>query len=340
MPYSTQPRRAGRFSPSRSRKGVQRLLVGAFFACTASLAIASTYPERPIRMMIPFPPGGPNDVLGRLLATEMGNDLGKPVVIENKGGAGGTIGADMVAKSAPDGYTLILGGTASFGIAPSLYSKLPYDAEKDFDAVGMVGTSPSLLVVGARQPYRSVQELIAHAKASPGKVNFASAGVGTPTHLAAELFKSMAGVDIVHVPYRGGGPALNDLLAGQVEMYFSGIVAAVPLVKQGALRALAITSETRSEQMPDVPTMAESGLPGYAIENWFAIFAPAGTPKDVIDRLNKSLTKVVQMPAVKRKMLELNVDPRTSTPEELATYRAKEIKKWAALVKQAGITPE
>ncbi|MBN9474830.1 MAG: tripartite tricarboxylate transporter substrate binding protein [Burkholderiales bacterium] len=330
------------FLPSRHRlrQRACRLLAASIMGCACAAAVAASYPDRPIRMMIPFPPGGPNDVLGRLLATEVGKDLGQPIVIENKGGAGGTIGADMVAKAAPDGYTLLLGGTASLGIAPSLYSRLPYDAVADFAPVGMVATSPSLLVVGARQPFRNVGELIARAKAAPGKLNFASAGVGTPTHLAAELFKTMAAVDIVHVPYKGGGPALNDLLAGQVEMYFSGIVAAVPLVNQGSLRALAITSDQRSELMPDVPTMSEAGLPGYEIQNWFAIFAPAGTPQPVVDRLNKSLARFLALPAVRSKMRELNVDPRSSTPQELAAYQGKELRKWSALVKQAGITPE
>lgn len=303
-------------------------------------AVAASYPERPIRMMIPFPPGGPNDVLGRLLATEMGKDLGQPVVIENKGGAGGTIGADMVAKAEADGYTLLFAGTAPLSIAPSLYSRLPYDAAKDFAMVGMIGVSPSLLVVGAKQPLRSVQDIVTAARAAPGKLNFASAGVGTPTHLAAELFKSMAKVDIVHVPYKGGGPALNDLLAGQVEMYFGGIASVVPLVQQGTLRAIAVTGEERSPQMPDIPTISESGLPGYEIQNWYAIAAPAGTPQPVVERLNKTLAKVVALPMVQEKMHAVGVDPLTNTPEELAAYQQKELKKWAELVKQAGIKPE
>ncbi len=307
---------------------------------TPGLSLAATFPDKPLRMVIPFPPGGPNDMLGRLLAQEMGKEMGQPIVIENKGGAGGTIGTDQVAKAAPDGYTILLSGTASLSIAPSLYKNMPYDPVKDIAPIGLVGTAPSLLIVNPKLPIQTVGELISYAKANPGKLNFASAGVGTPPHLAGELFKTMAGVDIVHVPYKGGGPALVDLVAGQVQLYFSGISSALPQVKQKTVRPIAVTGLKHTAQMPNMPTIAESGLPGYEVENWYAIVAPAGTPAAVINRLNASLLKILDQPNVQKQMAELGIDPQGSSPADLATYQKAELAKWAKVAKGAGINPE
>jgi tripartite-type tricarboxylate transporter receptor subunit TctC len=332
--------------PFVTRTGVRRRLLAVplaailAWAATPGPSLAAGFPDKPVRMIVPFPPGGPNDMLSRLLADAMGKELGQVVVIENKGGAGGTIGTDYVAKSTADGYTILLGGTASMSIAPSLYKNLHYDPVKDLAPVGLVGTAPSLLIVNSKLPIHSIGELIAYAKANPGKLNFASAGIGTPPHLAGELFKSMAGVNIVHVPYKGGGPAMVDLVAGQVQLYFCGISSALPQVNQKVVRPLAVTSEKRTAQMPDMPTIAESGLPGYTVENWYAIAAPAGTPAAAIDRLNASLVKVLSLPNVKKEMALLGIDPKGSTPAELAAYQKTELAKWATVVKGAGIQPE
>ena len=301
---------------------------------------AQSYPNRPIRMVVPFPPGGPNDVIGRLLAQKISEPLGQQVVLDNRGGAGGIIGTDIVAKAAPDGYTILFSGTASLSINPSLYLKLPYDPLKDFSHITLVGTAPSILVMHPAVPVKTIKDLIDLAKAKPGKLNFASAGIGTPPHLAGEMFNSMTGVQMVHVPYKGGGPALTDLIAGQVEMYFAGISTALPLIKDGKLRAIAVTSARRTAIMPEMPTIAESGLPGFEIGNWYAIVAPAGTPRPIVMRLNSELNKALAMADVKKRFLDLAADPIGSTPEELAAYNKSEIEKWAKLIKLAGIKPE
>jgi tripartite-type tricarboxylate transporter receptor subunit TctC len=310
------------------------------WAATTVPSLAADYPSKPIRMVIPFPPGGPNDMLGRLLADEMGKNLGQAIVVENRGGAGGTIGTDVVAKAAPDGYTILLSGTASLSIAPSLYKHMNYDPIKDLSPIGLVGTAPSVLLINPKLPINNVAELIAYAKANPGKLNFASAGIGTPPHLAGELFKSMAGADMVHVPYKGGGPAMVDLMAGQVQMYFCGISSALPQIKQKTVKPLAVTSQKPTEQMPDMPTIASSGLPGYAVENWYAIVAPPRTPAPIIERLNTALNKILGEANVKKQMALLGIDPQGSTPAELATYQKTEMDKWAKVTKDAGILPE
>jgi tripartite-type tricarboxylate transporter receptor subunit TctC len=298
------------------------------------------YPAKTIRLIVPFPPGGPNDILGRVIGAELSKQVGQQVVIDNRGGAGGTIGTDLAAKAAPDGYTLLLGGTASMAINPSLMAKLPYDAVNDFAPITLLATAPSLLVVHPSLPVKTVRDLIVLAKAKPGTLNYASAGIGTPPHLAGELFKVMAGVSLVHVPYKGGGPALTDLLAGQVELYFSGISSALQLARDGKVRPIAVTSLKRTAVAPELPTIAEAGVPGYEVGNWYAVVAPARTPAAVIARLNGELVKATHHPEIKRRFLELGADPVGGTPDELAKYQRAEIEKWAKVIKSAGIKPE
>ena len=309
-------------------------------ALPAQAATAPGYPSKAIRMIVPFPPGGPNDILGRVVAQKLSEQLGQQVVIDNRGGAGGLIGAELAARAVADGYTLLFGGTASLAINPGLHKKLPYDPLRDFAAVSLIGTAPSLLTVHPSVPVKSVKDLIAYAQARPGQLNFVSAGIGTPPHLAGEMFKNMTGVDMVHVPYKGGGPALTDLLAGQVGIYFSGIPSVLPYVKEGRLRGIAVTSAKRTAVMPDTPTIAESGLSGYEVGNWYAIVAPAATPAAIIARLNREIVHALAVPEVKKRFIELAADPLGSTPEELAAYNRSEIAKWAQAIKSAGIKPE
>jgi tripartite-type tricarboxylate transporter receptor subunit TctC len=317
------------------------LAAGALAAALASTpGAAQNYPTKAIRLIVPFPPGGPNDILGRVLAQILSEQLGYQVVVDNRGGAGGIIGAELAARAGPDGYTLLFGGTAPLSINPALHKTLPYDPIKDFSAVSLVGTAPSMLVAHPAVPIKTVKDLIALAKARPGQLNFASAGIGTPPHLAGELFKSMAGVDMVHVPYKGGGPALTDLLAGQVGLYFSGISSALPFVKEGKLRGIAVTSAKRTAVVPDMPTIAESGLPGYEVGNWYAVLAPAATPPAIVTRLSAEINTALKAAEVRKRFLELAADPLGSTPAELAAYIRSEIVKWAKVIKMAGIKPE
>ncbi len=309
-------------------------------ALAAAAAHAQAYPARSIRLIVPFPPGGPNDVLGRVIALKLTEQMGQQVVVDNRGGAGGIIGAELAARANPDGYTLFFGGTASMSINPNLHKKLGYDPLADFAAVSLIGTAPSLLTLNPSQPARSVKDLIDVAKAKPGQLTFASSGVGTAPHLAGELFNVMAGVRMVHVPYRGGGPAFVDLMAGQVAMYFAGISASLPFVKEGKLRAIAVTGAQRTAVMPEMPTIAESGLPGYEVSNWYAIVAPAATPKAVIARLNAELIRALAAEDMKRRFLELGADPVGSDPGQLAAYIRSELPKWAKVIQAAGIKSE
>jgi len=311
----------------------------AAFATPMAMA-QPVYPNKPIRMIVPFPPGGPNDILGRVVAAKLTEQLGQQVVVDNRGGAGGIIGAEIAARSAADGHTLLLSGTASMAINPGLHKKLPYVPLKDFAPISMLATAPSLLTVHPSLAVRSVKDLITLAQAKPGKLNFVSAGHGTPPHLAGELFKSMTGVDMVHVPYKGGGPALADLLAGQVELYFSGISSVLPFVKENRLRGVAVTSAKRTAVLPDTPTVSESGLPGFEVSNWYAVAAPAATPPAIIKRLNAEILTVLTVPELKKRFFELAADPFGSTPEQLAAYNRTELVKWARAIKAAGITPE
>ena len=269
-------------------------LAAAFSLGTIEIACAQTYPTKPIQMIVPFPPGGTTDIFARLIGQKLSEALGQQVVIDNRGGAGGNIGANAVAKADPDGHTLVMGTVGTHAINPSLYVKMPHDVLRDFEPVAFVAGVPNVMVVNPTAvKAKTVQEFIQEAKAAPGKFSFASSGNGTSIHLSGELFKQMTGVNIVHVPYRGSGPAVNDLVAGQVHLMFDNLPSSIQQIRAGNLRALAVTSAQRSPALPDVPTVAESGLPGFEASSWFAIFAPAKTPKPIVDKLNAEVLKAV-----------------------------------------------
>ncbi|MDQ0139857.1 tripartite tricarboxylate transporter substrate binding protein [Cupriavidus necator] len=313
----------------------------ALLLCAASIgtAAAQDYPQRPVRLIVPYAPGGSADIAARLVSEAWAKSLGGTIVVENRAGAGGNIGVDAVAKAAADGYTIGL-QTVSLAINPGLFPRMPYDTLKDLAPIGMVASSQHVLVVNNNVPAKNLQELIAAAKAAPGKLTYGSAGNGSTFHMSAELFKSVANVSIVHVPYRGGGPALVDTIAGQVDMSFPVISAAQQHVQGGKLRALAVTGTRRAPQLPNVPTAAEAGLPGYAFETWFMVFAPTGTPRPVIDKLNAALNTALAAPATRDRMVREGFEPTPSTPEAARQRLEKEMPVWAKLIKQRGITAE
>ena len=312
-------------------------LVFAVLVFAATAAIAQPYPSKPTRMIVPYPPGGSADILARAIGAKVGEGLGQPVVIDNRPGAGTIIGTEATAKSAPDGYTFMLGTVSSHAINPALNPKLPFDPVKDFTPLALVASIPFAMIVHPSVPAKSVQEFVALAKARPGQINYSSAGNGTSNHLAGELLKSMAGIDLVHVPYKGSAPALNDLIAGQVSLMFDLVLTAAPHIKSGAARGLAVTGAKRSAVLPELPTVAETGLPGYEVSAWFGIFAPAGLPQPVARRLNAELVKVMREPDLKQRLASLGADPLTSTPEEFSAYLRSEIEKWAKVVKASGM---
>jgi len=297
---------------------------------------AANYPSKPIKIVVPFPPGGATDILARAIGFELQKAWGQSVIIENKPGGGGNTGADLVAKSAPDGYTLVMGTVGTHAINMSLYAKMPYDAVKDFEPVVLVAGVPNLLVVHPSVNAKSVRELTALAKSQPGKLNVASSGNGTSIHLAAELYKQMAGVDILHVPYKGSSPAVTDLLGGQVQMMFDNMPSSLPYAKAGKLRALAVTSMTRSAALPDVPTMDEEGLKGFDATSWFGLLAPAGTPKDIVAKLNAASVKALASAEMRERLAAQGADPVGNTPEQFAAFIKAEIDKWAKIVKASG----
>ena len=309
----------------------------AILAFTASgSALAQSYPAKPIRLIVPFAAGGTGDVLGRLIAPKLGESLGQPVVIDFRPGAGTTLATDLTAKSAPDGYTILLSASTTMCINASLYSKLPYDTLKDLAPVTLLASIPNMLVANPGLAANTVQELIALAKSQPGKLNYASPGSGTTPHLAGELFRTMAGIDMVHIPYKGAGPAITDVLGGHIPMLFDNIPSVKPQVVSGKMKALAVTSARRSSAMPDVPTFAESGLPGFEANSWWAILAPAGTPREIIARLNSELVKILQSSYIKERFASVGAEPAGSTPEEAAAHIKVEVAKWAAIVKASG----
>ncbi len=304
-------------------------------AALLSPASAQTFPERPITLIIPFAAGGSTDLVGRVVAEKMSEGLGQQVIVDNRGGAGGNLGAAAVAKAAPDGYTILMGTVATHALNPAVYTKMPYDAVKDFAPISLLVTVPNVLVVNPSVPANTTQELIDLIKKNPGKYSYASSGNGTPLHLSGELFKTMAGVDIVHVPYKGAGPALVDVLGGQVPILFDNLPSSTEHIKSGKLKGLAVTSPKRAPVFPDLPTMAET-LPGYETYTWNALFAPAGTPKDVVAKLNAEANKAVNDPAVKAKLAEFSATVVASTPEELGAHVVAELAKWAPIVKASG----
>jgi tripartite-type tricarboxylate transporter receptor subunit TctC len=319
------------------RRTLVALALGAL--TTGATALAQNYPERPIKLVVPYAPGGSADIAGRLIVDEWARALGGTMVIENKAGAGGNLGVDMVAKAAPDGYTIGL-QTVSLAINPALTPKMPYDTLKDLAPIGMVASSQHVLVVNNGLPAKDLKELVAMAKVSPGKYTYGSAGLGSTFHMSAELFKAVAGVSIVHIPYRGGGPALIDTIGGQVNMSFPVLSAAQQQVQSGKLRALGVTGPKRSPLMPDVPTIAEAGLPAYSFETWFMVFAPAATPRPVIDKLNAALNQALNAPALKERMRKEGFDPIASTPAQAHSRLEKEMPMWARLIKERGIKGE
>ena len=298
-------------------------------------AQAQGYPAKPIKIVVTFPLGGAPDILARLFGAKMQEHWGQPVIVDNRPGAGGNIGADYVAKSPADGYTLVMGTVGTHAINPSLYSKMPYDPLRDFVPVVLVAQTPNMLVVNNNVPVKSVKELIDYAKANPGKVFFGSPGIGTSIHVSGELFNTMTGAKTVHVPYKGRQFAIPDLLAGQIHMMFDNMPSALPVAKEGKLRALAVTSAKRHPAAPDIPTMSET-LPGFEATSWFAVYAPAGTPADVVAKLNAELNRVMALADVRERLAGIGLDVVGGPPEQLAAYTRAELAKWAKVVKDSG----
>jgi len=317
-------------------RGMLRWALGALFACIATVASAQSYPNRAIRLVVPFPAAGTTDILARAAAQKLTEAFGQSVVVDNRPGAAGNIGSDLVAKSAPDGYTLLMGTVGTHAINPSLYSKMPYDHVKDFVPVVLVAGVPNVLVVNPALPVNSVADLIKLAKDKPGQINFASSGSGTSIHLSGELFKTMAGVDITHIPYKGSSPALTDLMGGQVQIMFDNLPSALPQIKAGKLRAIAVTSLKRAPVLPDVPTISESGLPGFEASSWFGVLAPAGTPAPIVARINAEVNKWLQSAEAREKLLSQGAEAAGGSPEQFANHIRAESEKWAKVVKASG----
>ncbi|HTL77076.1 MAG TPA: tripartite tricarboxylate transporter substrate binding protein [Casimicrobiaceae bacterium] len=325
----------------KSRTLARRALVAALLGIVAAAALppgaaADSFPSKPVKLIVPFPPGGPLDTTGREIAQKLTESWSRSVIIENKPGAGGNIGADFVAKSPPDGYTVVMGALSTHAVNPSLYPKMPYDAKKDFAPITLVAITPNVLVVNPSLPVHSVQELIEYAKAHPGKLSFGSGSIGSAGHLAGELFKVDAGVDMVHVPYKGAAPAMQALLAGDTQLMFDNLASAMSQVKAGKLRALAVTTKARSPLAPDLPTMSEAGVPGFDISTWFGLMAPAGTPPDVIAKWNADVTKVLSAPAMRAQLAAQGAEAAPDTPSEFARFIDAELVKYAKIVKGSG----
>jgi tripartite-type tricarboxylate transporter receptor subunit TctC len=302
----------------------------------ASGPARAEYPERPVRLVVPFPPGGPTDIFARLIAQALTTTLGQQVIVDNKGGAGGNLGTEIVAKSKADGYTLLFGTAATHGINVSLYRKLPYDPVKDFEAIALVGIVPQVLLGAPEQP-DTVKGLIARLKAEPGKWSYGSAGNGTTNHLSGELFRKLAGIDVTHVPYRGTGPAMQDLMASRLAFMFGSFGPASEYIKAGQMRALAVCAPRRSAVAPDVPTLAEAGLPGLEAATWNVVVAPAGTPREIVDRLNREINEALKQPDMAARLRQLNMEPADDLPPAaVKAFIEAEIVKWRAVVEASG----
>ena len=336
------PCRSGPAPPATRLRGRRAVLAGLAVLALAGQAVHAQVPTvRPVRIVVPFPPGGPNDIMARLTAQMLQDTLGLTVVVDHRGGAGGSIGAELVAKGPPDGSLLLFGNPAVLAVNPAIHRRgAGFDPLGDFAPIALLATAPSVLVCHPAVTAKTLKEAIALAKGAPGRLNFASAGIGTTPHLAGELFKSMTGTDIVHVPYKGGGPAITDLVAGQVQFYFAGISAVLPFIADGRVRALAVTGAARSASAPAVPTFAEAGLPGYEVENWYALVAPRGTPAAQIATLHGALAKSLTGAPVRKRLAELAAQPVGGGPAQLAAYVAAEYEKWSRVAREADIRPE
>jgi len=311
----------------------------AAIVAAVSFNVAAQYPSKPIKIVVPYPPGGFNDTLGRTLAAKFTEAWGQPSFVENKPGGNTLIGTDFVAKSPPDGYTLLV-VAFPFAVTPSLTKQMPYDTLRDFAPIVLAAQSPNLLVVNPQVPVKTVGELIALAKAQPGKLSYASTGNGSSNHISMELFKSMAGVDIVHIPYKGSAPAVSDLLGGQLAVMFDNVPNVLPQVKAGRLRALGTSGTKRTPLAPDVPTVAEAGVPGYEVTVWFGLVAPAGTPREIVQKLNAEVLKILAMPDVRERFLAQGVEPVGSTPEQFGEHIRAQMSKWSKVVQDAGVKAE
>jgi tripartite-type tricarboxylate transporter receptor subunit TctC len=318
---------------------LRRLLAACGILVAAVVAFpvnADTFPSKTVKLVVPFPAGGPLDATGRTIAQKLTEAWGQSVIVENKPGAGGNIGAEYVAKSAPDGYTVVMGALSTHAVNPSLYPKMPFDAQKDFAPITLVAVTPNVLVVNPSLPVHSVKELIAYAKANPGKLSFGSGSIGSAGHLAGELFKVDAGVDMVHVPYKGAAPAMQGLLAGDTQLMFDNLASAMSQVKGGKLRALAVTTAERSKLVPELPTMAEAGVPGFDISTWYGLLAPAGTPPDVIAKWNADVTKILSAPEMRERLAAQGAEAAPDSPADFAKFIASELVKYAKIVKASG----
>ncbi|MFM7570700.1 MAG: Bug family tripartite tricarboxylate transporter substrate binding protein [Betaproteobacteria bacterium] len=310
--------------------------IAAFLVCATGAVAAQEYPARTIQLIVPFPPGGPTDIVGRLVAQRLSDGLGRPVVVENRPGAGGTVGSTAAAKAAPDGYTLLFGSTSTLAIAPSLYKNLPYDPRTAFAPISLVSRGAIVLAINSAVPATTLAEFIAEARRSPGKLAYASAGSGTPPHLAAEFFKSVAGVDLLHVPYKGGAQALTDVASGQTQAIFEGLVTLAPQIRAGRIRALAISGERRDPSLADVPTFAQAGLPQYDAYFWSGLVAPAGTPADIIQRLNAVLVQSLDRGDVREGFEKQGLQTSGSSPQSFGAFIASEVERWARVAKASG----
>ena len=315
------------------------LLTAAALIAVGHVTAADTYPSKTIRLVVPFAPGGGSDIVARLLSAKMTEALGQTVVVDNRAGASANLGAALVAKAAPDGYTLLL-GNANYTINPSLFKTLPFDPVKEFAPAALIANVTNVLAIHPSIPAKSVKELIAFAKAHPGQLNFASPGNGTSSHLAGELFRQVAKIDVVHIPYKGATPAITDLIAGQVSFTMASVLSVLPYAKQGRLRMLAVTTAKRSGALPDIPTIAEAGLPGFEVSNWYGVLATGGTPRPIVDRLNTELNRIARVPDLAEKLAAQGADPATGTPDDFERFIQTELKKWAVVVRGAGINPE
>jgi tripartite-type tricarboxylate transporter receptor subunit TctC len=316
---------------------LRRAFVASVGIAVASLAHAQGYPSKPVRIIAPFAPGSTIDIIGRIIAPRLNEALGQPVVVENRSGAGGMLGMDAAAKSAPDGHTLAIGALGPLAMNPSLYPKTPFDPVRDFAAVSLLATGPVVIAVHPSIPARTVKELVELAKKRPGQLNYGSPGVGTSPHLTGELFKIQTGTDIVHVPYKGNAEAITDLIGGQISIVFTGVPPVVPLAKAGKVRLLATTGKQRIVNLPDVPTIAEAGVTGADVLIWYGVVVPAATPKDVIARLNREIVKLMSLPDVREKFAQQSVNPATDTPDQFAQMIRDEVARWSKVIRTAGI---